>query len=104
MIGKIILPKFGGTPAVWNTCMVFFQAVLLLGYTYAHVLTTHFPVRKQKTIHLWVLLAVVAAFLIFPLGIYRGFKPSGDTYPAGLVLLLLLQLIGLPFFVVSTSA
>ena len=40
MIGKMILPVLGGTPAVWNTCMVFFQAMLLIGYAYTHTMTT----------------------------------------------------------------
>jgi len=47
MVGKMILPLLGGTPAVWNTCMVFFQAMLLLGYLYAHLTSTWLGVRKQ---------------------------------------------------------
>ena len=45
LAGKILLPVLGGSPAVWSTCIVFFQAVLLLGYVYAHVLSTRVPVR-----------------------------------------------------------
>ena len=51
MIAKMILPKLGGTPAVWNTCMVFFQAVLLAGYAYAHGLTAWLGARKQLVVH-----------------------------------------------------
>jgi hypothetical protein len=55
MVGKLILPFFGGTPAVWNTCMVFFQAMLLAGYTYAHFTTRWLGVRRQALLHLVVL-------------------------------------------------
>lgn len=47
MVGKMILPRLGGTPAVWTTCMVFFQAVLLLGYGYTHFVSTRLPRRMQ---------------------------------------------------------
>ena len=47
LIGKLVLPKLGGTPAVWNTCMVFYQAALLAGYAYAHATTTWLGARKQ---------------------------------------------------------
>src|SRR5215813_8030777 len=51
MIAKMILPKLGGTPAVWNTCMVFFQATLLAGYVYSHVTTTWLSLRLQTLVH-----------------------------------------------------
>ena len=60
MVGKMILPLLGGSPAVWNACMVFFQALLLLGYLYAHFLSTKYPPKKQWAIHLAVLLGPVA--------------------------------------------
>src|ERR1700716_2424380 len=50
MIGKMILPQLGGTPAVWNTCMVFFQGVLLVGYGYTHLLTTTQSTKRQVII------------------------------------------------------
>src|SRR3954454_15238493 len=56
MIGKMITPLLGGTPAVWNTCMVFFQAVLLAGYAYAHASTAWLGARKQALVHLAILL------------------------------------------------
>src|SRR5436305_270654 len=56
MIGKMLLPYLGGTPAVWNTCMVFFQALLLAGYGYAHATTAWLGVRRQAAVHLAVLL------------------------------------------------
>src|SRR6476620_5713901 len=51
MFAKMILPKLGGTPAVWNTCMVFFQACLLAGYAYAHGMSTKLPRRRQVILH-----------------------------------------------------
>ncbi len=51
LIGKFILPWFGGTPGVWTTCLLFFQCVLLAGYAYAHCLNYFLPVRKQVLVH-----------------------------------------------------
>src|SRR5437588_2843996 len=51
MIGKMILPRLGGTPQVWNTCVMFFQTVLLAGYAYTHNVTSKLPVRKQLGVH-----------------------------------------------------
>src|SRR5215216_3831295 len=50
MFGKMVLPRLGGSPAVWNTCMVFFQALLLAGYAYAHALT-RLSLRRQTVVH-----------------------------------------------------
>jgi hypothetical protein len=100
MIGKMILPLLGGTPAVWNTCMVFFQAVLLAGYAYAHFSTAWLGARKQAVAHL-VLLAVPFVFL--PLAVNRDLIKGGENPILGLLLLLSLS-VGLPMFVVSASA
>ena len=51
MVAKMVLPRLGGTPAVWNTCMVFFQAALLAGYAYAHATTTWLSARRQVLAH-----------------------------------------------------
>jgi hypothetical protein len=56
MVGKMILPSLGGTPAVWNTCMVFFQALLLAGYAYAHGSVRWLGARRQAGLHLLLLL------------------------------------------------
>jgi hypothetical protein len=101
MIAKMILPLLGGTPAVWNTCMVFFQAVLLIGYLYAHATTRWLGVRRQARLHLALLLVPLLAL---PIGIARDWTPPGDANPIPWLLLLLLASVGLPFFVVSTSA
>jgi hypothetical protein len=101
MVGKMILPLLGGTPAVWNTCMVFFQAMLLLGYTYAHVTTAWLGVRLQAIFHI-ILLAIPA--IVLPIVVNRELAPQGEANPVFGVLLLLLVTAGLPFFVVATSA
>jgi SAM-dependent methyltransferase len=101
MIGKMLLPMLGGTPAVWNTCMVFFQALLLAGYAYAHASTAWLGVRRQAFLHLGVLLLPL---LTLGLTLDRGLLDyTGGSPIPGLLLMLLLS-VGLPFFVVSASA
>ncbi|HEV2948382.1 MAG TPA: fused MFS/spermidine synthase [Gemmataceae bacterium] len=101
MIAKMILPRFGGTPAVWITCMVFFQAALLAGYGYAHLATKWLGLRRQAGLHvLWLLLPAVS----LPIGVAAGWSPQGEENPTWLLLGLLIVSIGLPFFVVATSA
>ena len=78
MIGKMILPLLGGTPAVWNTCMVFFQALLLAGYGYAHLSTTFLGVRKQALVHMGVMLLPI---LFFPIAINKTFLEGGEDNP-----------------------
>ena len=112
MIGKMVLPLLGGTPAVWNTCMVFYQGLLLAGYYYAHRTTAKLPTRKQTTLHAAVMLAAFAVLMIgalltannSPIPIVKSLSPQGDDYPFFGVIVLLAVAIGLPFFVVSTSA
>jgi hypothetical protein len=101
MIGKMLLPMLGGTPAVWNTCMVFFQALLLAGYAYAHAATGLLGVRRQAVLHLGVLLLP-----LFTLGLTvdRGLLDYQFGSPIPGLLLVLVLSVGLPFFVVSTSA
>src|SRR5436309_7923693 len=103
MIAKMILPRFGGTPAVWNTCMVFFQAALLAGYGYAHLATKWLGPRRQTALHVvWMILPIVC--LSLPIGIAVGWTPQGQESPFWLLLGLLVLSVGLPFFVVATSA
>jgi spermidine synthase len=101
MVGKMILPLLGGTPAVWNTCMVFFQAALLGGYAYAHAATHWLGVRRQAALHL-VVMAV--ALVALPLGVETWPLRGGETNPVLDVLLLLSVSVGLPFLVVSATA
>ena len=100
MIAKMILPLLGGTPGVWNAAMVFFQAVLLGGYFYAHLLGK-LPVRRQAAVHL-ALLAAAGALL--PVHAASGWVPPENANPALWVLLLLAVSVGPPAFVVSTTA
>src|SRR5512143_2097943 len=99
LIGKYILPWFGGTPGVWTTCMLFFQMVLLAGYAYAHLATTRLTTRKQAVLHLCLLLAALALLPITP---SDSWKPVDSTQPILRILVLLAVSIGLPYFVLST--
>jgi len=98
LAAKILLPLLGGSPAVWNTCMVFFQGVLLLGYGYSHILTTYFAPRTQAVIHIALLLFVG---LSLPIPIDVGEPGTGQT--SYWLLKTLLLTVGLPFFIVSTT-
>ena len=98
-VGKALLPVMGGTPAVWNTCMLFFQAALLVGYGYAFATSKFLDVRKQGILHL-VLMA--AAFFFLPLKIVMsGDWSDSPTWP---LLVGLTTSVGLPFVMNSTSA
>jgi hypothetical protein len=101
MIAKMILPKFGGTPAVWNTCMVFFQAALLAGYAYAHATTRWLGVRRQAILHSALLLLPLISL---PIAVSKDWAPPVEENPAPVLLGLLLVSVGLPFFVVAASA
>jgi hypothetical protein len=100
MFAKMILPLLGGTPAVWNTSMLFFQTALLAGYLYAHYSIKRLGVRRQVIVHL----ALVGASLLFiPIAVPAGWRPGGED-PALWLLALLTVALGLPFFVVSTTS
>ncbi|MBI4632808.1 MAG: fused MFS/spermidine synthase [Deltaproteobacteria bacterium] len=101
IIAKMILPLLGGTPAVWNTCMMFFQAVLLAGYYYAHISGSKARINRQILIHLVV---SVAACAVLPISISRHWAPSSEGSPIGYILLLLLISVGLPFFILSSNS
>lgn len=101
MIGKMILPRLGGTPAVWATCMVFFQAALLAGYAYAHAATNWLGSRRQAVLHL---LLLALPLLVLPIAVSDALIPPGDANPIPWLLGILVLTAGLPFFVVATSA
>ncbi|HQR57099.1 MAG TPA: hypothetical protein PLW72_14010, partial [Burkholderiaceae bacterium] len=100
IIAKQILPWFGGSSAVWITCLVFFQVLLLAGYTYAHVITRHFSLRRQTRLHIVLLLA---SLLFLPIIPSAALKPTADADAALRILLLLAATIGLPYFLLSTT-
>ncbi|HEX8695899.1 MAG TPA: fused MFS/spermidine synthase [Longimicrobium sp.] len=97
MFSKMVLPLLGGTPAVWNTCMLFFQAALLGGYLYAHLGARRLGVRAQALLHL-ALLALAA--VVLPVSV-AGAAPRGGEAPIPWLLLLMATTVGLPFFVLS---
>jgi hypothetical protein len=101
LIGKIILPWFGGVAAVWTVCLLFFQVVLLLGYVYAHLLTRHFGRRTQGWIHAALL---AASALVLPMLPKNSWKPAGPEHPALHILEVLVLAVGLPFFVLSATS
>jgi hypothetical protein len=100
MVAKMVLPKLGGAPAVWSTCLVFFQAMLLAGYAYAHLLT-RLPRMTQVMVHVCVLLPLAAIVLPLSLG---NDAPSADQSPALWLLLRLTIACGIPVFIISTTA
>ncbi|MCI0376973.1 MAG: hypothetical protein L0215_05170 [Gemmataceae bacterium] len=104
MIGKMILPKLGGTPQVWNTCMLFFQTTLLAGYAYTHSVSTKLSLRRQLVVHCGLL--IVPLLLLLPNGPFNitGWSPPAGSNPIWSTLILLAIVVGVPFFVVSTSA
>jgi SAM-dependent methyltransferase len=99
IIAKQILPWFGGSAAVWTTCLVFFQSVLLAGYAYADW-TTRLGARRQAMLHVALL---AASLLSLPILASSGWKPQGDEQPILRILLLLGATIGLPYFLLSTT-
>ena len=101
MFAKMALPLLGGSPAVWNTCMVFYQGALLAGYLYAHLAPKWLGVRRQAAFHVGLLLLIL---FTLPISIFRGWTPPADGNPVAWLLLLLFLSVGLPFFVVSTTA
>jgi SAM-dependent methyltransferase len=110
LIGKLLLPLLGGPPAVWNTCMVFFQFVLLLGYLYAHHSFRVLGVRRQIAVHalLLALVGLILAVAILltgqPMPIVASILPEDQDYPIVPLVLLLTLAVGAPFFLLSTSS
>ncbi len=113
LVGKMILPKLGGTPQVWNTCMVFFQMVLLAGYAYTHLISSRLKLRQQLILHCFMLVLPLGVLFLLPTNFFNlyvrvedgGWNPGnlgGNPIPATLGVLFMV--IGLPFLVVSTTA
>jgi len=101
MITKMILPYLGGTLAVWDTCLFFFQTFLLAGYAYAHWATRWIGTRRHALLHLGIMLAAVC-FLPIHLPVQALAKP--DILPVEAVFSALFFYAGLPFFVLSASS
>lgn len=101
MFAKMVLPLLGGTPAVWNTCMLFFQAALLAGYAYAHWMTSKHRPRRQALIHAALVLAPI---VLLPIRVPSRWIPPSEGSPIPWLLALMLVSVGLPFLAVSTTA
>jgi spermidine synthase len=97
LFGKMVLPLLGGSPAVWNTCMLFFQAALLGGYLYAHLTSSRLTVRRQATVHL---AALALAALALPVSL-RSAAPEGGAAPIPWLLGVMAITVGAPFLVLS---
>ncbi len=110
VIAKYIQPWFGGAPSVWTTCLLFFQTLLLAGYTYAHLIGTKLAPRRQAIAHL-LLIAICVIAMMFATLLWNspvlpgaGWKTVNADYPVARILLLLSASIGLPYFALSATA
>ena len=100
IIGKYILPWFGGVPAVWATCLLFFQVVLLAGYCYAHFISRMLRPKMQAILHIIVL---VICMIFLPIIPADGWKPLGTDLPYIRILALLAVTLGIPFLILSAT-
>jgi len=100
LMARFILPWFGGGPAVWTSCMLFFQLLLLGGYAYAHFSISRLTPRRQVITHLTLLALAVALLPITP---SDAWKPTDGSHATGHILLLLAACLGLPYLVLSAT-
>jgi hypothetical protein len=98
MFTKMVLPVLGGSPAVWSVAMVFFQALLLAGYLYAHILTRLLSAQVAGVLHLGVM---ACAFLVMPISVATGWGKPPVSGEAFWLLGLFAASVGLPFFAVA---
>jgi SAM-dependent methyltransferase len=101
LFAKLILPRFGGSAAVWATCLVFFQCALLLGYVYADLTTRHLNTPKHVVLHIAVLLLGLCFLPVAPHTIWYSL---GASHPAAHILVVLTVSIGLPFVLLSATS
>src|SRR5260370_38957641 len=101
MIAKFILPWFGGSAAVWSAALLFFQLLLLAGYTYAHFLIRYVSAKRQIYVHGALLVLALATLPIVPAS---HWKPAGGDDPTLRILLLLGATIGLPYTLLSSTS
>jgi hypothetical protein len=109
LLARYILPWFGGTSAVWITCMLFFQLLLVAGYGWAHLLATRLAPRRQVVVHVALvgacilLMSVLALLWPSPITPGENWKPLDPNLPVARIFVLLSVSIGLPFFILSAS-
>jgi len=101
IVAKTVLPILGGTPMVWNTCVLFFQILLLAGYAYAHGVTTWLGSRRSSAAYG---LLLVLPFVALPFAISPDAQPPAEGNPIGWLFLVLAKSIGLPFFALAATA
>ncbi len=100
LIGKYILPWFGGAPGVWTACLLFFQVLLLVGYAYVHVTSHWLKPRAQAVVHLILLALALALLPIIPAA---SWKPGDASDPTWRILELLTVTLGVPYFALSAT-
>src|SRR5262245_42057455 len=109
MIGKFILPWFGGTPAVWSTVMLFFQVLLTAGYAYAYWLIERVKARRQPIVHITLIAFAVLLLLLFsliwnsPITPDSTWRPNPVSSPIVDIFKLLIISVGLPYFILGTN-
>lgn len=100
LLGKFILPWFGGSPAVWTTCMLVFQVLLFAGYAYAHLLNTYLSPSRQALVHGALLLV---ACCLLPITPDPSWKPTAQDSPVLRIILLTASSVGFPYFLLSST-
>ncbi len=103
IIARFIVPWFGGSAAVWTTCLLFFQIALLGGYLYSHGVVAKLSTRKQAFVHLSLLFASALIVLLSHITPATFLKPVGGGDPSGRILLVLFATVGVPYFTLSTT-
>ena len=101
LMGRFILPWFGGGPAVWTVCLLFFQTFLLAGYAYAHWLSSRSSVRRQASIHVLLLAASLLFLPVLPRA--ESWKPAFSADPSARILLLLTVTVGGPYLLLAAT-
>ncbi len=101
VFSKMILPWFGGSPAVWTACLMFFQLTLLAGYAYAFSVNRLLPLKGQAIVHLAL---IIASLLYLPIIPADSAKPTDGAFPILRILWVLISTIGLPYFLLSSTA
>ncbi|HMJ63360.1 MAG TPA: hypothetical protein VK493_16440, partial [Bryobacteraceae bacterium] len=101
LVAKRILPWFGGSAAVWSTCLVFYQTALLVGYLYARLAARYLKPLAQAVLHIAILLASLA---LLPIGPAERWKPTASGEPTWQILYMLAATIGLPFVTLSATS
>lgn len=101
MFARMVLPLLGGSPAAWNTAMVFYQTALLAGYAYAHVSTVRLGLRRQALVHFLVILGPLA---VLPIALPAGAQPPAEGEPSFWLVGLMAGAVGLPLFALSATS